>query len=213
MSGRDEDVAAPGATGPSGAGIVFATADLQARELQPGEVPLLQALFDANPGYFQIVNHRPAEPDEAQREFDEDPPPHLSWSRRWFLGLFQPDGTLAGVAIVVSDLCAPRVWHLALFLLATRLHGRGVAQRTYDALEAWVRAQGAQWLRLGVVRANARARRFWQRQGFHDLRRRDGVDTGGHLNDLFTCCKPLAGGSIDEYLALVPRDAPGSTLP
>jgi GNAT superfamily N-acetyltransferase len=202
-----------GGAGADDTGIVFATAELRARELQAGEVPLVQALFDANPGYFQIVNHRPAGPDEAQCEFDEVPPPHLSWSRRWFLGLFLPDGTLVGLTIVVSDLCAPRVWHLALLLLATRLHGQGVAQRGYDALEAWVRAEGAHWLRLGVVRANTRARRFWQRQGFHDLRRRDGVDTGGHLNDLFTCCKPLAGGSVDEYLALVPRDAPGSILP
>ena len=206
-------MAAAGNADSGDARVVFETAGLQARELQAREVPLLQALFDANPEYFQVVNRRPAGPDEAQREFDEDPPPHLSWSRRWFLGLFQPDGTLAGMTIVVADLSAPRVWHVALFLLATRLHGQGVAQRTYDALEAWVRAQGAQWLRLGVVLANARARRFWQRQGFQDLRRRDGVDTGGHLNDLFTCCKPLAGGSIDEYLALVPRDAPGSTLP
>jgi GNAT superfamily N-acetyltransferase len=193
--------------------VLFSSPDLRARELRAHEVPLLQALFDANPTYFQLVNGRPAEADEAQREFDEDPPPHLIWTRRWFLGLFEPDGSLAGVAIVVSDLCAPRVWHLALYLLATRHHGAGVAQRTYDALQAWVRDQGAQWLRLGVVLANGRARRFWQRQGFIDLRLRLGVDTGGRVNDIVTCCKPLAGGSIDDYLTLVPRDAPGSTLP
>jgi hypothetical protein len=64
-----------------------------------------------------------------------------------------------------------------------------------------------------VVLANGRARRFWQRQGFIDLRLRLGVDTGGRVNDIVTCCKPLAGGSIDDYLTLVPRDAPGSTLP
>jgi GNAT superfamily N-acetyltransferase len=193
--------------------VLFSSPDLRARELRAHEVPLLQALFDANPTYFQLVNGRPAEADEAQREFDEDPPPHLIWTRRWFLGLFEPDGSLAGVAIVVSDLCAPRVWHLALYLLATRHHGAGVAQRTYDALQAWVRDQGAQWLRLGVVLANEHARRFWQRQGFIDLRLRLGVDTGGRVNDIVTCCKPLAGGSIDDYLTLVPRDAPGSTLP
>lgn len=195
------------------AASVFESRDLRAQELEAHDVPLLQALFDANPGYFKSVNGREAHADEAQREFDEEPPPHLSWSRRWFLGLFEPDGSLAGVTIVVSDLCAPRVWHVALFLLATRLHGNGAAQSTFDALQAWVQDQGAQWLRLGVVVANARARRFWQRQGFQDLRLRQGMDTGGAVNDIVTCCKPLAGGSIDAYLALVPRDAPGSTLP
>lgn len=192
---------------------VFASPGLQAHELQAHEVPLLQAFFDANPAYFQVVNGRPAEADEAQREFDEDPPAHLSWTRRWFMGLFEPDGTLAGSAIVVSDLCAPGVWHLALFVVATRLHGGGLAQQTYEALEHWVRGQGAAWMRLGVVHVNGRARRFWQRQGFVDLRLRQGVDTGGRLNDVHICCKPLAGGSTDDYLRLVPRDTPGSTLP
>ncbi len=195
------------------ADVVFASRDLRARELTTRDVPLLQALLDANPGYFKAVNGREARADEAQQEFDEEPPAHLGWTRRWFLGLFEPDGTLAGVTIVVSDLCAPRVWHVALFLLATRLHGGGAAQSTFEALEAWVRDQGAQWLRLGVVMANARARRFWQRQHFQDLRLRLGVDTGGRMNDIITCCKPLAGGSIDDYLTLVPRDAPGSVLP
>ncbi len=199
-----------GAAGPAGA--LFASTVLHARELQDDAAPLVQALFDANPGYFRLINGRDALPDEAQREFDEDPPPHLSWTRRWFLGWFDTQEQLVGVAIVVSDLCAPRVWHLALFLLATRLHGQGLAQDAYGALEAWVRAQGAQWLRLGVVLANGRARRFWQRQGFVDLRLRQGVDTGGRSHDIHTCCKPLADGSIDDYLRLVPRDAPGSTL-
>lgn len=192
---------------------VFASSGLQAQELGAHQVPLLQAFFDANPAYFQVVNGRPAEADEAQREFDEDPPAHLSWTRRWFMGLFDADGTLSGAAIVVSDLCAPGVWHLAFYVVATRLHGSGLAQETYDALERWVRDQGAVWMRLGVALSNGRARRFWQRQGFIDLRLRQGMDTGGRLNDVHICCKPLTGAPIEDYLRLVPRDAPGSTLP
>lgn len=192
---------------------LFSTPELQAHELHAADMPLLQAMFDANPAYFQIVNGRNALPDEAQLEFDELPPPHLSWTRRWFLGLFDRQQQLVGVVIVLSDLCAASVWHLSLLVLATPLHGRGVAQAAYGALEGWVRSLGADWLRLGVVVANPRARRFWQRQGFVDLRLREGIDTGGRVNDIVTCCKPLAGGSIGEYLALVPRDAPGSERP
>lgn len=192
---------------------LFDSPELQARELQPHEVPLLQALFDENPAYFQVVNGRNAGPDEARNEFDEQPPAHLSWTRRWLVGWFDRQQNLVGVAIVVTDLCAPGVWHLGLFLLASRLHGQGLAQPAYRALEDWARRQGAQWMRLGVVAANIRARRFWQRQGFVDLRLRQGVDTGGRHNDLHTCAKALAGGTMTEYLALVPRDEPGSTLP
>lgn len=189
------------------------TRELQSRELRADDVPLLQALFDANPAYFQVVNGRAALPDEAQIEFDERPPRHLSWTRRWVLGWFDEQRQMAGVSIVVADLGAPGVWHLALFLLATRLHGRGLAQPACTALERWAQDQGAQWMRLGVVLANARARRFWLRQGYSALRLQVGVDTGGRVNDVQTCCKPLAGGTIADYLHLVPRDRPEPAQP
>jgi GNAT superfamily N-acetyltransferase len=194
-------------------GALFAAAGLHARVLRADEVPRLQALFDANPDYFQTVNGRNANPDEAQVEFDELPPPHLPFRERWMLGVFDDAGALVGVVLVLSDLGAPGVWHLALFLLATPLHGRGMAAPLLHALESWAIAGGAQWMRLGVVTANARGRRFWERCGYRPVRMRENVDTGGRLNDLLVCTKPLAGGTVDDYLALVPRDRPDSTLP
>lgn len=195
-------------------GAVFAAAGLQAHELRADQLPALQAFFDANPGYFLTINGRPAPPDAAQGDFDERPPPHLSWTRRWFLGLFDAQGTIAGVVDVVSDLSAPGVWHLALFMLGSDRHGRGDAQACHDALEAWIRGQGAQWLRLGVVAGNARAERFWARQGYLETRVRDGIDTGGRINVLRVLVKPLAAtADLAAYLERVPRDRPGSDLP
>lgn len=198
----------------SGAGTLFRAAGLHARALRADEVPALQALFDANPEYFQTVNGRNANPDEAQVEFDELPPAFMSFRARWMLGVFDDaDGSLVGVVLVLADLMVAGVWHLALFLLASRLHGRGLAGPLYDALESWSAAGGAQWMRLGVVSANPKGRRFWERCGYHVVRVREQVDTGGRLNDLLVCVKPLAGGTTEDYLALVPRDRPGSTLP
>ena len=45
---------------------LFATPDLTVAPLQAPEVPALQALFDANPLYFQTINGRNALPDEAE---------------------------------------------------------------------------------------------------------------------------------------------------
>jgi len=215
---------------------LFSAGRLAARALVPREVPLLQALFDANPLYFQAVNGRAPHADEAQQEFDELPPPHLPFTQRWFLGLFERGddadaghaprgGALQGVAVALQDFCAPGVWHLSLYLLATALHGSGVAAGTYHAWEAWMANRGARWLRLGVVAGNTRAERFWQAQGYTEVRRRDGIDTGGRINSVRVLAKPLADGRLDDqaadrvadhiagYLALVPRDHPDSTLP
>jgi len=202
---------------PSSLPLFAVPALCQARELRREEVPALQAFFDANPEYFQTVNGRPARPDEAAQEFDELPPAHLGFGRRWMLGLFDArgaaaSGELLGLALVLSDFTAPGVWHVALFMLGSALHGRGLGARTYAALEAWMAGQGAQWSRLGVVQGNAKAERFWARQGYLEARQRPGVDTGGRVNTLRVCVKPLRpGASLADYLRLVPRDHPAST--
>lgn len=192
---------------------LFRTAQFEARELAAHQVPLLQALFDANPLYFLTVNGRPPGPQEAQIEFDELPPDHLGYRQRWLLGVFGPGQALEGVAIVVADLCAPGVWHIALFLMASARHGTGASTEVYHALEDWMRDSGAQWLRLGVVQGNGRAERFWQRLGYEQVRVREGVDTGGRLNTLRVMVKPLAARPLADYLAAVPRDQPDSSLP
>jgi GNAT superfamily N-acetyltransferase len=195
--------------------VVFSAAGLQARALRADEVPTLQAFYDANPSYFIAINGRPAPPDAAGGDFDERPPPHLAWSRRWLLGLFDAAGTIAGVVDLVSDLGVAGVWHLALFMLASDRHGRGEAPACHAALEAWIRGQGAQWLRLGVVAGNARAERFWARQGYLETRVREGIDTGGRVNTVRVLVKPLVAVSspLAAYRGLVARDRPGSDLP
>jgi GNAT superfamily N-acetyltransferase len=192
---------------------LFESADLRGRELAAREIPLVQALFDSNPEYFLSINGRLAKPNEAQTEFDELPPPHLSFTRRWFIGLFDLSHDLVGVAVVVSDLGVPGVWHIGLFLLATRLHGQGLASPIYVALESWMLRGGAQWLRLVVVQGNWKAQRFWSKHDFREARARAGVDTGGRMNDVKILVKPLGDANIAEYLERMPRDRPDSTLP
>lgn len=192
---------------------LFESAHHVVREMPETELPRLQALYEANPEFFVIVNGRGPDADEARQHFDELPPPHLSYARRWFAGVFDRSGELHGHVALVSDLVLPRAWHLATFLMATRLHGSGAAAETFAALASWVRSQGACWLRLGVVVGNARAERFWERCGFVEVRRRENMDTGGRINTLRIMIKPLADLSVADYLAQVPRDRPGAELP
>lgn len=193
--------------------LLFETANLAVRELRRDELPALQAMFDANPDYFIAVGGRPPAPDEAEREFDELPPPALSFGTRWFAGVFDRSGSLSGLLILLSDLSARDVWHTALFFLAGAQRGTGAAAELQAALERWARAGGARWLRLGVVKGNARAERFWARCGYREVRTREITNASGEPKTVGVLVKPLAGGSLDDYLREVPRDRPGSTLP
>lgn len=192
---------------------LFHSPDLAVHPLQAAEVPELQALFDAHPLYFQVVNGRSAHADEAQQEFDERPPPHLPWVRHHHTGVRDGRGTLVGTLVFTEGLCDAAVCHLGLFWLATPLHGSGLAEPLHEAWADWARRQGARWLRLAVIAGNTRAERFWQRLGYTELRRRAGVDTGGRVNDARVLLRPLGDDTVEGYLARVPRDRPGSDLP
>lgn len=184
------------------------------RELTAADVPAVQRFLEANPEYFWTVGDAPPRPDEAQQEFDERPPAELSYRRLRQLGFYaQPSGELLAYGSVVEDLVLPGVCHLALFIVATARHGRGDAAQLYQGLEHWACGQGARWMRLAVVLGNTRAERFWQRQGFVELRQREGVPAGRRINTVRVMLKPLgmaAAGedAIAHYLSLVARDRP-----
>ena len=179
-------------------------------ELAAGSEALLQQFFQANPEYFLAVTGAPPGPTDAHDEIHEGLPPGWPYTRQWILGYATESGPLAAMANIVADLLAPGVWHISTFIVATQRHGTGDAAALFNGLQAWAIAHGAQWLRLGVVAGHARAERFWSGRGFQPVRQRVGVTMGARLNTVRVMVKPLAGGTLDEYLAQVRRDHPDS---
>jgi len=181
---------------------------LRTIELGAGDAPQLQRFFDANPAYFLAVQGEPAGPDQARGELAETPPHDVPWSRVWQVGFVDEAGALAAFAGLVTDLFAPGVCHIGLLIVDASRHGSGDAHRVYVGLEHWARDHGAAWMRLGVVVGNTRAERFWSRCGFTRVRLRTGYPMGRQTNVVAVMVKPLAGGSLQDYLAQVARDRP-----
>jgi len=186
---------------------LFRAPPFRAVELGPADLSHLQHFFEANPEYFLMITGAPATPQEADEEINGALPDGWPYTKKWSLGFVDERDTLIGTASVVSDLLAPGIWHVGLFIVATRLHGSGAAALLYARLETWMVDAGAQWLRLGVVRGNRRAERFWERRGYVELRERQ-VPMGARTNAVRVMIKPPAGGAIEDYLARVPRDRP-----
>ena len=113
----------------------------------------LQHFYEANPAYFDAVQGEPAGPNEAHETLHDDLPAGWPFTRIWLIGDLDADDTLIAMANVVSDLLAPDLWHIGLFIVATARHGSGAAQALYRGLESWAAANGARWLRLGVGRS------------------------------------------------------------
>ena len=181
---------------------------LCAIEIDAAAVPQLQRFFEANPDYFLAVNGEVAGPDEAHEEVHGSLPASWPFTRKWVVGIVDPAGTPVAMMNVVCDLLAMGVWHIGLFMVGDDQRGTGLAQTLLRRLEGWAIAGGAAWLRLGVVAGNARAERFWESAGFVDVRRREGVAMGRKVNAVRVMVRPLAGGTLPAYLALVARDRP-----
>lgn len=187
---------------------------LQAWSLQAQDASLLQAFYDANPDYFLLIDGAPPPATAAAQDLADHPPADMAWRERWFIGVQDPQARTVAVAEVVSDLLAAGVWHIGLLIVATDHWGCGTARHVFAGLEDWARRAGARWLRLGVVKGNPRARRFWRSRGFEPVRWRHAVAFGERTHDVMVMVKPLnsgprdarGGGSLREYLDLVPRD-------
>ena len=177
-------------------------------ELTSNEEPLLQRFFEANPQYFLAAHGEPAGPNEAHEEIRDEPPLGWGFTKKWLIGYVDAQNELVAMANIISDLLAPRVWHIGLFVVAASRHGSGDAQTIYRRLETWAKENGAHWLRLGVVQGNARAEHFWESLGYAQTRTRDGVAMGKLMNTIRVMVKPLAGGSLQQYLSLIERDRP-----
>ena len=177
-------------------------------EATAADIPRLQEFFETNPEYHLAVDGEMPGPDAAQEELAAELPSGWPFDKKWLLHFMDEDGSMIAMADPIENLFAEGVWHIGLFIVATRLHGRGTAHVLYAALESWLRAQGCRWSRLGVVEGNARAERFWDKLGYIEVRRRVGIPMGRKTNDVRVMVKPLANGTLRQYLAAVTRDRP-----
>ena len=177
-------------------------------EATGSDLPAIAAFYAESPEYLRGVEGREPGPADAAEFVHDAPPSGFAYTTAFNLLLRDTGGRIDGLMGVATDLPTAGVWHLGLLIVATRLHGSGFAQAALAAYEGWARAAGAQWLRLGVVAQNARAIRFWQRQGYLELRRREGIAMGALSNTVILMMKPLTARPLADYLARVPRDRP-----
>ncbi|MEK8047962.1 GNAT family N-acetyltransferase [Ideonella margarita] len=182
--------------------------ELRVAKLDASSEAVLQRFFYANPAYFLTTTGQAARPTDAFDELNDTLPDGWAFSAVTLVGYFNAEGALAAMANVVSDLFAPGIWHISTFIVETARHGQGDAQAIYDGLERWAAKHGANFMRLGVVLGNARAERFWEKQGYLQTRLRHGVELGGQINTLRVMCKPLSGGTLGQFLQMVERDRP-----
>ena len=92
--------------------------------------------------------------------------------------LEEPQGA-SGIVAGGRDASDPAIVHLMAMWVHPTRRGTDAGDRLVAAVLSWARTEGAKAVRLNVVGSNARARRFYERNGFRPtgqetVRERDG---------------------------------------
>src|SRR4051794_25634887 len=109
-------------------GPLFVAGAWRCIELRRDDEARLQQFYAANPEYNYAVEGEPPHADAARETFEALPPAGWPFRRKWVLAFCNDDGRLAGMADLLQDLFVDGVWHIGLFIVATALHGQGVAR-------------------------------------------------------------------------------------
>ena len=136
------------------------------RPLGADDVIAVQAVYEATPGYFEMMSGAPAPAYEAQREFDN----LARQPGRLWLGLFVPGEAglpdLIGLLDLRLDFPEPQIATLGLLLVCEARQRQGFGSQAYRLIEGWLRQQGFSAVELHVAGQAFGVQQFWRRVGF-----------------------------------------------
>jgi RimJ/RimL family protein N-acetyltransferase len=105
--------------------------------------------------------------------------------RRWLSPgatfILEVSGSPCGIVAGVRDDDDNHVVHLMAMWVAPSVRGTGASEQLVSAVIAWAQSEGARHIRLDVIKANDRARRFYERCGFRETGQRTRDETDGRV--------------------------------
>lgn len=139
-----------------------------------------QDLCDRAADYIILETGNPPKPDYAAKLMVEAP--RTLPSRDVFAFGADVDGRLVGIVTCLRNFYADREWYMGLLLLDPAARNAGLGARMARHVFDTAQAQQARCIRVAVLDANPKGRRFWERQGFSHERTVPGDPAGdGHM--------------------------------
>jgi GNAT superfamily N-acetyltransferase len=143
------------------------------RQLNTADLAKLQELCEKCTDYFELAEGNPAGENAAHHILTGLPEGKQN-SDKFALGVFfNNTENLIGVIDIVQNFPISGEWILGLLLIDPIYRNRGTGQEVYRALSEWCRKNAAISMRIGVLKDNDHALRFWQRLGFVEVERKN----------------------------------------
>lgn len=136
-------------------------------------------------------------PNMAAHAFFEDQPP-ASTQEPFKFGVAGIDGALIAIGDLAFGYPEPDDAYLGLLLLIPEARGRGLGEAIFGGVKHIASLRGASRLLVGILDVNARARAFWERQGFK-LTQTSGPHAFGERQHIVHRFELSLGCSLEKY--------------
>ena len=133
------------------------------RQLNEGDIPAVLALCAGNGLYYRYCP--PFVSEESVRLDMSALPPGRKIADKHYLGYFK-DGRLIAVLDLIEGYPNADTAFIGFFMVEASLQGAGVGSGMIGELCRFLHGCGFSAVRLGWVKGNPQAERFWHRNGF-----------------------------------------------
>ena len=125
----------------------------------------LQQVIEDAPRYAHLVTGVPPGAADAQSLYTVLPD-GKTYDDKFVFGIYS-DAAMVGCIDLIRGYPDPFTACIGLLLIAEQHEGKGIGRAAFEELERFIRSWNTcTLLRLGIVRTNDRAFRFWTRLGF-----------------------------------------------
>ena len=135
------------------------------------DISQLQAVLEAAPNYYKIIQGKGPSTDEARSELQALPEGHPVAAKFYYL--IQGHQRAVGCIDLLRGYPNENVAFIGLLLFVDSWQGRGLGRQALKFAIDLANDWGCGALRIAVVQTNERAISFWSREGFIELYRKE----------------------------------------
>ena len=151
---------------------MFTVAGYSVARLSLADVADVQRLYERCTDYHFAHEGTPTRANAGEEELTSLPPGR-SADDKFSFGIYTADAVLIGYLELFRNYPDEGDWWVGLLMLDPDARGRGLGSEVFRAATIWAADRGARSILLAVLESDERAQRFWFRQGFELVRRRE----------------------------------------
>jgi len=145
--------------------------NLKIVSLDLDDMESIDELYNECEDYFLMVNGATHTKEDSEDIFTSLPP-DKEFKDKFVLGVFYKE-ELVGVIDLIKDYPVLNQWIIGLFLLKRKDRNKGLGKLIHNALIEIILEQNGKSLRVGVVKGNIKAIKFWGNLGYKKTKETD----------------------------------------